>query len=109
MSVQPEKKIMIKSHVLHVSDKACPRCDREMMRMEHTPDWLPREGRYWYRFWDRCFSCGHIRHYEEAKVIPPAEEVVRRFSVPLSEPGPGMREYHVHRLVPGLKLVSTRE
>lgn len=46
----------------------CPKCGVAMQRYEHSAGWMPRSGRNWYRYWDRCGPCFHIQHYEAAKV-----------------------------------------
>ena len=48
---------------------SCPVCKRSMTRFEHPPGWKPKPGRNWFKWWDRCLSCGFIQHFPEAKVI----------------------------------------
>ena len=48
---------------------SCPKCKRLMQRCEHKPEWTPRPGRFYFRFWDVCRKCRHIQHYEFAKVL----------------------------------------
>ena len=45
---------------------ACPKCRAVMQRYEHSPNWKPLPGKYWFRFWDRCLPCQHVQHYHEA-------------------------------------------
>jgi hypothetical protein len=47
----------------------CPVCEQTMTRFEHHPGWKPKPGKYWFKWWDRCLSCGFIQHFEAAKVI----------------------------------------
>jgi hypothetical protein len=46
----------------------CPKCGVTMKRYEHEPNWFPKVGGYGFKYWDRCWPCGHIQHYAEAKV-----------------------------------------
>lgn len=47
----------------------CPKCSKPMQRYKHLSDWRPREGQpFHYAYWDRCFPCQHIQHYEAAKI-----------------------------------------
>lgn len=56
---------------VRISDgKPCPKCGRTMGRYQHHPDWLPRDGRVFYRWWDKCNPCGHVQLYAEAKEEP---------------------------------------
>lgn len=48
--------------------KKCPTCTSTMRRYNHPPGWEPRQGQpFYFSYWDRC-ACGHIQHYEKAKV-----------------------------------------
>lgn len=39
-----------------------------MERRVHTPTWRPKPGQpFYFKFWDVC-ACGHLQHYEHAKV-----------------------------------------
>ncbi len=39
-----------------------------MDRFEHERGFKPRPGGpFYFRYWDRC-GCGHLQHYEDAKV-----------------------------------------
>ena len=41
-----------------------------MDRYEHEAGFRPRPGQpYHFKYWDRC-GCGHLQHYEDAKVYP---------------------------------------
>lgn len=54
----------------------CPSCGDTMQRFEHPKGWRPRPGQpFHFKFWDRC-GCGHLKHYEQAKVH--AEWALRR-------------------------------
>lgn len=56
--------------------KPCPKCGKDMQRVEHGDGWKPKMGQpYCFRYWDKCASCRHIQHYEAAKV-PLIEEDV---------------------------------
>lgn len=47
----------------------CPNDGAVMDRFEHEKGFKPRDGQpYYFRHWDRC-SCGHLQHYEDAKVF----------------------------------------
>lgn len=51
------------------SGKECPRCGKPMQRCSHRLKWEPKpEQQYWFTYWDRCFKCCYMQHYEEAKV-----------------------------------------
>jgi hypothetical protein len=53
-----------------------------MRRFGHPKGWLPRIGQpFYFSWWDRC-GCGHMQHYEEAKVWsdaarPPHRELTK--------------------------------
>lgn len=47
----------------------CLKCKRTMQRRCHRSDWLPKQNQpYYFRYWDLC-RCGHLQHYESAKVL----------------------------------------
>jgi len=47
----------------------CPKCSRPMERCQHGPEWQPKPMQpYYFSYWDRCKPCGHVQHYEAAKV-----------------------------------------
>lgn len=48
--------------------KPCPKCDMPMQRKEHPEGFKPKPGRNWFRYWDHCIPCGHVQHYESARV-----------------------------------------
>ena len=51
----------------------CPTCNAKMRRRGHPSWWSPRPGQpFYFKYWDSCY-CGHLQHYEEAKVyaVPP--------------------------------------
>ncbi len=46
----------------------CPKCLRQMDRYSHGKLWKPKKDQpYFFKYWDRCFRCRHLQHYEEAK------------------------------------------
>lgn len=46
----------------------CQTCSAIMDRYEHQAGFAPRPGQpYHFKYWDRC-GCGHLQHYEDAKV-----------------------------------------
>ena len=47
----------------------CPKCSAPMDRRRHTASWRPKAGQpFYYEFWDYCSGCGHLQHYDQAKV-----------------------------------------
>lgn len=54
----------------------CKKCKLLMQRFSHSEHWKPLPGRNYYRYWDRCFSCSSIWHYEEAKVFLSPKKLV---------------------------------
>lgn len=59
----------------------CPKCGKQMQRVEHGSDWKPKASQpYYFRYWDKCAPCKHMQHYEVAKVM-------------LTEPDPLHAEY----------------
>ncbi len=59
----------------------CRKCGQPMQRLSHGDDWSPKPQQpYYFSFWDRCFGCRHLQHYEAAKVFidwGPEGEVLR--------------------------------
>lgn len=50
--------------------KNCPKCRKQMKRYKHKSRWVPKAKQpYYFRFWDKCKSCRHLQHYEEAKIF----------------------------------------
>ena len=47
---------------------SCPSCSGKMRRFGHSKWWTPRPGQpFHFKHWDIC-GCGHLQHYEDAKV-----------------------------------------
>lgn len=47
----------------------CPTCWNVIMeRVAHDPRWVPRPGRDWFKFWDKCPQCKRIQLYETQRV-----------------------------------------
>ena len=58
-----------KSSVCIGEGNNCPKCNKPMIRKEHskiTEKILNQP--YYYSEWDVCVPCGHIQHYEYKKV-----------------------------------------
>jgi len=48
----------------------CKKCNNPMHRFTHKPEWKPSENQYYfYSYWDKCFRCNILQHYEKAKVL----------------------------------------
>jgi hypothetical protein len=44
--------------------KICPKCERQMQRFEHKPEWKPKPNqKYYFTYWDICKPCRYIKNY----------------------------------------------
>lgn len=54
----------------------CPKCSKQMKRFTHHQYWRPKFDSPYWLYWDIC-RCGHVEHYEEARVWPSEEAKAR--------------------------------
>lgn len=70
----------------HVGEGSpCPKCGQTMRRCEHGPEWKPRADQpYYFAYWDKCRPCGHMQHYEAAKVTLIEDPLTQPFKATLA-------------------------
>ena len=57
----------------------CRHCGTPVLRVEHKPNWRPRLGRVWYRWWLKCPKCSAIYIQQSQAVYPAKPERARVF------------------------------
>jgi hypothetical protein len=60
---------MKKKYITIGQGEKCPTCETIMDRREH--DVLRQKqlnAPYYFQWWDVCYECGRVQHYEQAKV-----------------------------------------
>lgn len=70
------------------SGNRCPKCNLWMQRWIHKPEFKPKPGVSYFRYWDRCFPCKNVQLYESERVRPGTVEWLSKTATQLCD------EYH---------------